>query len=269
MPGYVIMDAEVTDPDGYEEFKRLASAAIADHGGRYLVRGGALEVLEGEWHPRLVLLEFDTLDTALRFYNSDAYQAAREIRLKTATARVAAVDGTGDERGRMESLIRRYFDACNAADVEGIAACFVPDAVHYFPPGMYDGPFRGATTIGEKWRKAVETIGSYWTIDRMICDPGSAPGRDRMDPLQDQGRQGSPGRRVVRLRRRHRAHLRDPGLLRLAPGPRPGPPRAGRLQLRRQRLRPGAAPRRALSLAGGQPRSRERQTLTSTTTRAP
>ena len=173
MPGYVIMDAEVTDPDGYEEFKRLASAAIADHGGRYLVRGGALEVLEGEWHPRLVLLEFDTLDTALRFYNSDAYQAAREIRLETATARVAAVDGPEDERRRMESLIRHYFDACNAADVEGIAACFVPDAVHYFPPGMYDGPFRGATTIGDKWRKAVETIGSYWTIDRMVCDPGT------------------------------------------------------------------------------------------------
>ena len=176
MPGYVIMDAEVTDPGGYEEFKRLAAAAIADHGGRYLVRGGALDALEGDWHPRLVLLEFDSLEAALGFYRSDAYQAAREIRLRTASARVAAVEGTddpGDERGRMESLIRRYFDACNAADVDGIAACFVPDAVHYFPPGMYDGPFRGATTIGEKWRKAVETIGSYWTIDRMICDPGA------------------------------------------------------------------------------------------------
>lgn len=176
MPGYVIMDAEVTDPAGYEEFKRLAAAAIADHGGRYLVRGGALDALEGDWHPRLVLLEFDSLEAALGFYRSDAYQAARETRLRTATARVAAVAGTddpGDERGRMESLIRRYFDACNAADVDGIAACFVPDAVHYFPPGMYDGPFRGATTIGEKWRKAVETIGSYWTIDRMICDPGA------------------------------------------------------------------------------------------------
>lgn len=179
MPGYVIMDAEVTDPGGYEEFKRLAAAAIADHGGRYLVRGGALEALEGDWHTRLVLLEFDTLEAALGFYRSDDYQAAREIRLKTATARVAAVEGTGDggdtgdERRRMESLIRRYFDACNAADVAGIAACFVPEAVHYFPPGMYDGPFRGATTIGERWRGAVETLGSYWTIDRMVCDPAS------------------------------------------------------------------------------------------------
>ena len=178
MPGYVIMDAEVTEPAGYEEFRRLAAAAIADHGGRYLVRGGALEALEGDWHSRLVLLEFDSLEAALGFYNSDAYQAAREIRLGTADARVAAVEGTpagdaGADRKRMETLIRRYFDACNAADVEGIAACFVPDAVHYFPPGMYDGPFRGATTIGEKWRKAVETIGSYWTVDRIVCDPES------------------------------------------------------------------------------------------------
>jgi uncharacterized protein (DUF1330 family)/ketosteroid isomerase-like protein len=178
MPGYVIMDAEVNEPAGYEEFKRLASAAIEHHGGRYLVRGGALEPLEGDWHSRLVLLEFDTLEAALGFYHSDDYQAARQIRLETATARVAAVEGTGDgghlnERRRMESLIRRYFDACNAADVEGIAACFVPDAVHYFPPGMYDGPFRGATVIAERWRGAVEAIGSYWTIDRMVCDPGS------------------------------------------------------------------------------------------------
>jgi methyltransferase len=176
MPGYLIMDAEVTDPAGYEEFKRTAHAAVAAHGGRYLVRGGALEALEGDWHSRVVLLEFETLEAVLGFYRSDDYQAARELRLKTSIARLAAVEGTtdaGDERARMEALIRRYFDACNAADVAGIAACFVPDAVHYFPPGMYDGPFRGATTIGERWRGAVETVGSYWTIDRMVCDPAS------------------------------------------------------------------------------------------------
>jgi methyltransferase len=173
VPGYVIMNAEVTDPAGYEEFKRLAEVAISEHGGRYLVRGGALDVLEGDWHPRLVLLEFDSLEAALGFYHSDGYQAARELRLRTATARVAAVDGVEDERRRMEDLIRTYFAACNAADVEGIAACFVPDAVHYFPPGMYDGPFRGARTIAERWRGAVETLGSYWTIDRLVADPAT------------------------------------------------------------------------------------------------
>jgi uncharacterized protein (DUF1330 family)/ketosteroid isomerase-like protein len=167
------MNAEVTDPAAYEEFKQRAEAAIAAHGGRYLVRGGALEALEGDWLPRVVLLEFDSLDAALRFYRSAEYGAARDVRLRAATAKLAAVDGVGDERERMAALIRRYFDACNAADVDGIAACFVPDAVHYFPPGMYDGPFRGARTIAEKWRTAVETLGSYWTVDRLVCDPAS------------------------------------------------------------------------------------------------
>lgn len=173
MSGYVIFHAEVTDPAAYEEFKQRAQVAIAKYGGRYLVRGGAVEALEGEWLPRMVLLEFDSLDAALAFYHSDEYTAAREFRLRAATAKVAAVDGVGDAGERMASLIRRYFDACNAADVDGIAACFVSDAVHYFPPGMYGGPFRGARTIAERWRAAVETLGSYWTIDRLVCDPAT------------------------------------------------------------------------------------------------
>ena len=76
-------------------------------------------------------------------------------------------------RESMESLMRRYFDACNAADVEGVAACFDPDGVHYFPPGMYDGPFRGARTIGQRWALAVERFGSIWTVDRIVTDPSS------------------------------------------------------------------------------------------------
>ena len=75
------------------------------------------------------------------------------------------------QASRMKALILRYFDACNAADADAIVACFVPDAVHYFPPGMYGGPFRGARVIAEKWRQAVEELGSYWTVDNMICDP--------------------------------------------------------------------------------------------------
>jgi hypothetical protein len=74
----------------------------------------------------------------------------------------------------MEALIREYFDACNEADVARIAKCWTDDGVHYFPPGMYDGPFRGSTYIGERWKGAVETFGSVWTIDRMVCDPSSA-----------------------------------------------------------------------------------------------
>lgn len=77
-------------------------------------------------------------------------------------------------REGMESLIRTYFDACNNADVEAIAACFVDDGVHYFPPGMYEGPFRGKQKIAEKWVEAVQNLGSVWTIDRMVCEPETA-----------------------------------------------------------------------------------------------
>lgn len=73
----------------------------------------------------------------------------------------------------MDTLIRRYFDGCNEADIDKMTACFVPDAVHYFPPGMYDGPFRGAATIAARWKKMVEEIGSYWTVDTLMIEPVS------------------------------------------------------------------------------------------------
>lgn len=71
----------------------------------------------------------------------------------------------------MERSIRTYFDACNEADVDKIKACFVPEGVHYFPPGMYRGPFRGADTIAERWVEAVATFGSVWTVDNLVADP--------------------------------------------------------------------------------------------------
>jgi len=73
----------------------------------------------------------------------------------------------------MEGLIRRYFAACNDADVDAIASCFAEGAVHYFPPGMYGGPFVGGRTIGERWDAAVQQLGSVWTVDQVITDPPS------------------------------------------------------------------------------------------------
>ena len=52
MPAYILVDCEVTDPVRYEQYRQLTPAAIARHGGRFLVRGGATEVLEGDWQPR-------------------------------------------------------------------------------------------------------------------------------------------------------------------------------------------------------------------------
>ncbi len=71
----------------------------------------------------------------------------------------------------MERHIRDYFDACNSGDPERISAYFEPDGVHYFPPGMYEGPFQGGSTIGRRWKAAVEKMGSVWTVDQVICDP--------------------------------------------------------------------------------------------------
>lgn len=73
-------------------------------------------------------------------------------------------------REEMEARIHEYIDACNRGDVAAISATLTQDAVHYFPPGMYDGPWRGAGKIAEKWRVAVETLGSQWTVDAVACD---------------------------------------------------------------------------------------------------
>ncbi len=74
----------------------------------------------------------------------------------------------------MEAEIRRYFAACNAGDFAALVSCFTPDAVHYFPPGLPDVPWRGAETIARKWVWCVETLGSQWTIEKVLCSP-SAP----------------------------------------------------------------------------------------------
>ena len=69
----------------------------------------------------------------------------------------------------MESLIERYFGACNAADYHGLVSSFTPNAVHYFPPGLPDVPWRGADRIARGWLWCVEHLGSRWTIEKILC----------------------------------------------------------------------------------------------------
>jgi methyltransferase len=80
---------------------------------------------------------------------------------------------TDDE---IETRMRQYLEACNRGDADAIASHFVEDAVHYFPPGMEGGPFRGARTIGERWAEFVENIDSIWTEDQLLTDADSARG---------------------------------------------------------------------------------------------
>lgn len=72
-----------------------------------------------------------------------------------------------------EATIRRYFAACNAADYDALMACFTPDAVHYFPPGLPDIPWRTADVISRKWIWCVENLGSQWTIEKVLISHNS------------------------------------------------------------------------------------------------
>jgi uncharacterized protein (DUF1330 family) len=91
---YIIAQAEVADPVRYEEYKRLAQVAVERHGARYLVRGGAIDLLEGDWCPlRLVILEFDSMAAARAFYDSPEYRSAKAQRAGAATMNMLAVAG--------------------------------------------------------------------------------------------------------------------------------------------------------------------------------
>lgn len=72
----------------------------------------------------------------------------------------------------LEATIREYFEACNQADAAKIASFFEPDGVHYFPAGAPQGTFAGAQAIGAGWVRAVENLGSVWTVDHVIVDAG-------------------------------------------------------------------------------------------------
>jgi len=95
MAAYLLAEASVTDPVAYETYKQLAQTAIAQYGGRYLVRGGASEVLEGGWSkpPRLVIVEFESAEQAKRFYDSPEYRAARDVRKDAASMNMLVVQG--------------------------------------------------------------------------------------------------------------------------------------------------------------------------------
>ena len=94
MSAYLIVDCDVTDPVRYENYKKLAPDAIAKYGGRYLVRGGASAVLEGDWIPkRVVVLEFPDVQTARRFYSSPEYTAARAERAGAAQMNMIVAEG--------------------------------------------------------------------------------------------------------------------------------------------------------------------------------
>jgi uncharacterized protein (DUF1330 family) len=94
MSAFVIVDVEVIDPIGYEDYKKLATSAVAVYGGKYLARGGKNETLEGNWRTnRLVILEFPSVEQAKAWLNSPEYAPARTLRHKYAKSNMVVVEG--------------------------------------------------------------------------------------------------------------------------------------------------------------------------------
>jgi uncharacterized protein (DUF1330 family) len=93
MAAYIIADAAITDLKQHEAYRKLSSAAMAAHGARILVRGGATTLLEGRAPGRIVVLEFDNRDRAQAFYDSEEYRRARAARVGAAVVNMIIVDG--------------------------------------------------------------------------------------------------------------------------------------------------------------------------------
>jgi uncharacterized protein (DUF1330 family) len=96
MTAYVIADINVHDPETYREYVGLVPDTLKPHGGRFIVRGGASETLEGDWQPRrLVVIEFPSADDARRWHGSPEYAPVLAMRQRSATGNLVLVEGAG------------------------------------------------------------------------------------------------------------------------------------------------------------------------------
>ncbi len=94
MPAYIIVDVKITSPQLYEEYKKLTPASVAAYRGKFIVRGGATETLEGDWQPgRFVMLEFPTAELARQWWHSPEYAPAKNIRQRAASTKMILAEG--------------------------------------------------------------------------------------------------------------------------------------------------------------------------------
>ncbi len=94
MAAYIIVDVEITDPVNYAAYIRVVPPTIARYGGRFLVRGGKAETLEGSWSPkRVVVLEFPTSDLAREWWESEEYSAPKALRQSASVTQMILVEG--------------------------------------------------------------------------------------------------------------------------------------------------------------------------------
>jgi uncharacterized protein (DUF1330 family) len=94
MSAYVIAEIEVTDPAAYEDYRRQVPAVVEKYKGKFIVRGGRIESMEGGWAPkRMVVVEFPTMDQALRFYRSPEYKPLIRLRQNASKGKLIIVEG--------------------------------------------------------------------------------------------------------------------------------------------------------------------------------
>jgi uncharacterized protein (DUF1330 family) len=94
MAAYIIVDINVNEPKEYETYKKLTTGTLANYGGRFIVRGGQIENIEGDWQPeRVVVLEFPSVEKAKAWWGSPEYAQAKAIRQRTAVTKMILVEG--------------------------------------------------------------------------------------------------------------------------------------------------------------------------------
>lgn len=94
MAAYVIVDVEIQNTEGYAEYRKLSGPSVEQYGGRFIVRGGAVERAEGEWQPkRIVVIEFPSMDQIRTWYDSPEYTEARRVRQAAAEFQMIFVEG--------------------------------------------------------------------------------------------------------------------------------------------------------------------------------
>ena len=94
MKAYIIVDVNITNPSRYEDYKKLTPASLVPYEGKFIVRGGTTETLEGEWSPgRVVILEFPSVQQAKAWWSSAGYATAKVIRQSSADTKMIMVEG--------------------------------------------------------------------------------------------------------------------------------------------------------------------------------
>ena len=94
MTGYIVVMVDVKDPERYADYRKMVQPTLDAYGGRFLVRGGQVENLEGNWEPsRLVIIEFDSVERARDWWSSSEYAEAKQLRQQTTDTEMILVEG--------------------------------------------------------------------------------------------------------------------------------------------------------------------------------